>query len=185
MRQMSRGNSSIAWFKLAEVIMRGEKERALSIYRLLMHSVANDAIKMQLEGDILSIFNDTNAFQSYAKAATLHQQNNDIAHVVSLYEHVIDLCILREESVQAQNCIDALMLPARHKVKLYEKLVIGLLSSSSSFDRTMMKKNIDAVLQELAGEKTVSRFLTKLASLDSQMHAYACEYLTSSSASGN
>lgn len=83
------GKTSIAWFKLADVLARGEKERTLSIYRLLIHSIHHDAIKAQLEGDILRSFNDPNAVQSYIKAADLYQKNGEFSLAVVLYESII------------------------------------------------------------------------------------------------
>ena len=58
MKQVALGKTSLAWFKLAEFVTRGEKERALSIFRLLAHSIRHDALVVQLEGDILLAFDD-------------------------------------------------------------------------------------------------------------------------------
>ncbi|MDR3646675.1 MAG: hypothetical protein P4L22_03985 [Candidatus Babeliales bacterium] len=82
---------NIAWFKLAEFVSRGEKERALGIYRLLTLSINDPALVLQLEGDILLAFNDTNAILQYEKAAKLYQQNGRIIEAISIYEHLISL----------------------------------------------------------------------------------------------
>lgn len=68
---------SVAWFALAEFVIRGEKERTLTMYRLLMHSISNEAVREQLKGDILNFFNDELAIESYAKAAQLYLDNNE------------------------------------------------------------------------------------------------------------
>ena len=47
---------TIAWFKLAECVAKGEKEKAFGVYRLLMHSLEDQAYAYQLEGDLLDAF---------------------------------------------------------------------------------------------------------------------------------
>jgi hypothetical protein len=37
MKQTQVDKHTIAWFKIAECVSRGEKERALGVYRLLSH----------------------------------------------------------------------------------------------------------------------------------------------------
>ena len=79
------GKTSIAWFKIADVMARGEKERTLSIYRLFAHSIRHEAVVAQLEGDILRTFNDPNAVHAYVKAAGLYQKNGE--HVLAEQAH--------------------------------------------------------------------------------------------------
>lgn len=50
--------ASIAWFKLAELVTRGERERAFNIYRLLIHALNDDAYAAQLKGDLWYAFNE-------------------------------------------------------------------------------------------------------------------------------
>lgn len=83
--------SSIAWFKLEEVVMRGEKERALTMYRLLIHSVAKESLKVQLEADILRIFGDSQAIFCYIKAADLYISAHEVAQAIFLYKIIIAL----------------------------------------------------------------------------------------------
>jgi len=90
-REKSREKSSIAWFKLADVIMRGEKERVLTIYRLLIHSLSNEPLKVQLEAEILRIFDDRNALFYYVKAAQMYRKNNELAQAIFLYKIIIAL----------------------------------------------------------------------------------------------
>jgi tetratricopeptide (TPR) repeat protein len=79
----------LAWFKLSEFIKRGEKERALGIYKLLMHTVDDFAFAKQLEGDILLFFNDPNASQSYLDAAHLYKKAHKLAQATAVYEHLV------------------------------------------------------------------------------------------------
>lgn len=82
---------NIAWFKLAEFVSRGEKERALGIYKLLTLSINDPALIYQLEGDILLAFNDENAIDKYLKAGQLYLDNLRFIEAVSIYEHLISL----------------------------------------------------------------------------------------------
>ncbi len=96
MMALQTGKYSIAWFKLAEFVMRREKERALAIYRLLAHSLRDEAFAYQLEGDLLLSFGDDKALASYAKAAALYEQKEEFREAIGLYEH---LSILAPEGI--------------------------------------------------------------------------------------
>jgi tetratricopeptide (TPR) repeat protein len=82
---------NLAWFKLEEFVARGEKERALTMYRLLMHSINNEAVKHQLEGDILRAFNDKGAVYAYVKAAQIYEKTDKLIQAAELYELINDI----------------------------------------------------------------------------------------------
>jgi len=84
-------NSCVAWFKLAELISRREKEKALSLYRLLAHSFEDKAYALQLEGDILWSLDDSAAFDKYTQAAFLYRKEKRIASAIAVYEHLLTL----------------------------------------------------------------------------------------------
>jgi len=88
MKLLSSVTHNIAWFKLADFISRGEKERALSVYKLLMHSVKDQAFSYQLEGDILLAFDDDEAIDRYHSAANLYKKNGNYKKAIAIYEHV-------------------------------------------------------------------------------------------------
>lgn len=88
MKLLSSDSYNIAWFKLADFVARGEKERALSVYKLLMHSVADAALSYQLEGDILLAFNDDVALEKYHLAANMYKKNGKFQKAIAVYEHV-------------------------------------------------------------------------------------------------
>lgn len=89
MIRQQKGTHSIAWFKLAEFIARGEKERALTIYKLLALSFQDRAVAHQLEGDLLFAFNDSQiACQKYLQAIRLYKEENRIPQAIALYEHM-------------------------------------------------------------------------------------------------
>lgn len=82
-------NASVAWFKLADLITRREREKALSVYRLLAHSFQDKAYALQLEGDILLFLNDSKgAFEKHKQAAFLYQTERKWVHAASLYEQL-------------------------------------------------------------------------------------------------
>lgn len=82
---------TVAWFKLAEFVSRGEKERALGLYRLLSHSFEDYALAYQLAGDILLAFNDEEAIEKYKMAADLYKKNARFLEAIALYEQLIVL----------------------------------------------------------------------------------------------
>lgn len=77
---------SIAWFKLAELVTRKEKERALGLYRLLFHALEDKGLGYQLEGDLLFAFSDKKVIKSYYKAAALYERNMKFTQAAALYE---------------------------------------------------------------------------------------------------
>ncbi len=92
MKQARSDKRTVAWFKLAECISRGEKERALGVYRLLSHSFNDQAVARQLEGDIhLSFNNEKDAIAQYDKAADLYQKSKRLLEAAAVYEHILTL----------------------------------------------------------------------------------------------
>jgi hypothetical protein len=79
---------TVAWFKLADFISRKEKERALGLYRLLMHSISDKALALQLKGDILYALADTSYVQAYQQAATHYERDNKLFYAATLYDHI-------------------------------------------------------------------------------------------------
>lgn len=95
------GANSIAWFKIAECVLRGEKERALGVYRLLAHSIENQPLAMQLEGDIFLACNDlekaiSSYYQAYARYKSIkkyEQAAGLLHHILLLSPHSFDLYV--------------------------------------------------------------------------------------------
>jgi len=83
---VSSAYACVAWFKLAECVRRSEKERALSVYKLLVHSLHDDAIAWQLKGDIFSMFDmSEQAVSAYQEAAS--QFTSRGKHAEAAYAH--------------------------------------------------------------------------------------------------
>lgn len=92
MEQMNQiGSTSIAWYKLAELIAKREREKALNVYRLLSHSFIDKAYALQLEADILNSLQDKDAIEKYKQAAFLYRQERRWINAVYVYEHLLDL----------------------------------------------------------------------------------------------
>ena len=129
MKLLSSGSHNIAWFKLAEFVTRGEKERALSVYKLLMHSVADQAFAHQLEGDILLAFDDAAAVDRYHNAANIYKKQKNYQKAIAVYEHVAS-------SKQDLNNLQAL-------IDLYEHLqdYTNMMYSFSRFADVAVKTN--------------------------------------------
>jgi hypothetical protein len=92
MRVLSAESYSVAWFKLADFVARGEKERALNVHKLLMHAVDEEAFAYQLEADILLSFDDELALGKYHVAANLYKKQEKYQRAIDVYRHVLLRC---------------------------------------------------------------------------------------------
>lgn len=93
MKQGASDAYNVAWFKLAECVARGEKERALGVYRLLAHSLNDKALAMQLEADILLAFSLDEALEKYQQAADCYAQTARLFKAACVYEHILVLVV--------------------------------------------------------------------------------------------
>jgi tetratricopeptide (TPR) repeat protein len=89
MRYVPSDKYTIAWFKLAECVAKGEKEKAFGVYRLLMHSFDDQAYAYQLEGDLLDAFQDSRAIEKYTHAAHLYVKNNKLREAAAIYRELL------------------------------------------------------------------------------------------------
>lgn len=138
MRHLPSDKYNIAWFKLAECVSRGEKERALGVYRLLSHSIEDHAFVQQLEGDLLLAFGDTTtAVQKYQAAMEHYKHDGRLLEAVSVGEHVFLL------TTDKRSCAVQLS-------KLYKDL--GTLSKTQDYAGRAVDMHLDAGLLEAAME---------------------------------
>ncbi len=91
MTEFNSNKYSVGWYKLAEFVVKKEKEKALGILRLLVHSLNDSAFASQLEGDLLSSFQDPKAIDCYVKAAQLFEKSSKTIEAVSVYEHLLTI----------------------------------------------------------------------------------------------
>ncbi|MFI5333146.1 MAG: hypothetical protein ACHQVS_03525 [Candidatus Babeliales bacterium] len=101
MRYLPSDKYNVAWFKLAECVARGERERALGVYRLLSHSFDDPAFASQLEGDILVAFSDpVSAVVKYKEAVALYKSSNRTLEAAAVAEHILVLEAEKQESIE-------------------------------------------------------------------------------------
>lgn len=92
MKQAQFDKHVIAWFKIADCVSRGEKERALGVYRLLSHSFNDNAVARQLEGDIYLSFGEQElAIPLYQQAIEWYQKSQRFLEAVAVCEHLISM----------------------------------------------------------------------------------------------
>lgn len=91
MTQFNSSKYSVAWYKLSEFVIKKEKERALGILRLLVHSLNDNAFAAQLEGDLLWSFQDIKATDCYIRAANLYEKQSKNIEAVAIYEHLLNI----------------------------------------------------------------------------------------------
>ena len=90
MKQSQVDKHTVAWFKIAECVSRGEKERALGVYRLLSHSFNDNAIARQLEADIYCSFGENDqAYVLYEQAMHLYHKSDRCLEAAAVGEHLI------------------------------------------------------------------------------------------------
>jgi tetratricopeptide (TPR) repeat protein len=131
-RQQSQKERSVAWFKLADLISRGEREKALSVFRLLSHSLADKAYVLQVEGDMLWFMEDESACcEKYKQAAFLYQKEKRWVDAIAIHEHIRAMRPASGESLAALLILYALIdWPERCEerlmalVNLYQQRVI-------------------------------------------------------------
>lgn len=92
MKQENVQKQNVAWFKIAQCIESGQKERALGMYRLLSHSIPDQAYAQQLEGDIFMSFDDiATAADLYHNAAQLYKKDGRLFEAALVYDHLATL----------------------------------------------------------------------------------------------
>lgn len=135
MRQLPSDKYNVAWFKLAEFVARGERERALGLYKLLIHSFDDRALAHQLQGDLLLSFNDkAAAYQCYCDAAGVYKQESRTIEAAAVYEHIILLNPECQESlIQIIELYGQLNIPSRLVVHLSR--LCSLLIQKSEFEQ--------------------------------------------------
>lgn len=89
MKTVTTSKQSVAWFRLAECVDRGEKEKALAFHRLLTHSYSDHAFIKKLEADLLAFFQDTQASNAYEEAAILYTKQERFFEAALIYEYLL------------------------------------------------------------------------------------------------
>jgi hypothetical protein len=162
MKTLASNSYNIAWFKLADFVARGEKERALSVLRLLMHSVSDEALTYQLEGDILLCFNDDLAMDRYHTAAHLYQKIGKFQQAICIYQR----SLLFKEEEKTLKAILAIYLITKQKIGIVQsfsklaKLYIEKENSEELITQTQnIAEKIDIPLQTILYTQLVKALL--------------------------
>ncbi len=164
MRHIPNDKYTIAWFKLAECVAKGEKEKAFGVYRLLMHSLEDQAYAHQLEGDLLGAFSDERAPEKYAIAAQLYQNNSRYKEAAALYEDLILLVphdsryILKLIDVYTKHKSNEITIEKLKKLLMllrekrrYEHGLLVLTALQENADHEMVIGEYTQVMHELIG----------------------------------
>ena len=95
MDQLFTNRSTIAWFTLAECVLRKEQTKAFKSLKLLSYLMKDQALALQLEGDIFLAFNESGkALACYIKAVELFKKHKKNAASERLHKLVISLSTL-------------------------------------------------------------------------------------------
>jgi tetratricopeptide (TPR) repeat protein len=168
---------NVAWFKLAECIARGEKERALGVYRLLSHSIDNQAFSRQLEGDILLSCNDKiAAYARYASAAKLYQDSGNIREAAAVCEHMVTL---EPRDVTCMLMLIELYAALSMKAKVFscaQRLLHFDLGADDLIKVAQVIGELDAVLDVFQAEQVFQQLIRILARRGWPLHE-AASYL--------
>jgi len=151
------GNSTIAWFRLAELVSRGEKEKALNLYRLLAHSFDDRAYVLQLEGDILASFDDKSAIDCYVHSAFLYKKEQKLVAAVAVYEHLLTLQPSNYDYLH--NALEVYAaLDWREKLKERFRVLLGLLENGV-ISRVQVGVTVKKILTILSSKRSVADFV--------------------------
>ncbi len=172
MKQTQVDKHTIAWFKIAECVSRGEKERALGVYRLLSHSFNDTAIKCQLEADIYCSFGETDqAIILYQQAMESYKKSHRFLEAAAVGEHLV---VLQPSE----------MILHRNLIQLY--LSLAMISKAQAHIQALVdffaqkKQWIEQVLDDLIlvdNKKYVQEFVALLQACSDELHQHAVIYL--------
>ena len=133
MKQAQFDKHTIAWFKIADCVSRGEKERALGVYRLLSHSFNDNAIARQLEADIYCSFGEIEqAIVLYQQAMECYTKSQRFLEAAAVGEHLMVMhpadMALHREMVQLYISLGMIL-----KVRSHIQILIDLLAQKQQW----------------------------------------------------
>ena len=177
MKHMQADKYTIAWFKIAECVSRGEKERALGVYRLLSHSFNDDALSRQLEADIyLSCNEQIRAIELYRQAMELYAKSLRFLEAAAVGEH---LFMLLPNDMSLRNDLMNCYIALRNMSKIYHHIQALMVDRAEkdnvSLAMACIEKVIDVMSHDVQ-EKKLQDFLSMIRVLDEQLYNHACAY---------
>lgn len=158
MKQTQSDKHTIAWFKIADCVSRGEKERALGVYRLLSHSFNDTAVARQLEADIYLSFGEQDlAIPLYLQAIEWYQKSQRFLEAVAVCEHLITM-----------NVADVIL--RREAIKLYHAL------GNVSKIHEHIEKSLDVILAT-GQDHNIQEFLSVLRGYSEELYEHGFGYV--------
>jgi tetratricopeptide (TPR) repeat protein len=158
MKQAQFDKHIIAWFKIADCVSRGEKERALGVYRLLSHSFNDKAVARQLEGDIYLSFGEQEvAIPLYQQAIEWYQKSQRFFEAAAVCEHLVSMN-------------EADLVLRREAIKLYHAL--GNISKMHEH----IEKTLDVILATGQGHN-IQEFLSMLRGYSEELYEHGFGYI--------
>jgi len=181
MKHMQTDKYTIAWFKIAECVSRGEKERALGVYRLLSHSFNDNAVARQLEADIyLSCNEPDRAILLYRQAMELYEKSQRYLEAAAVCEHLIFL--LPDDFLLNNKVLHYyIAVGISSKIIHFFQLIIESYLRYNQPDLIIecIEKTMNSLLVE-GREKSLQEFLIFLPVFDQDLYEYACDYIKKS-----
>jgi hypothetical protein len=180
MKQSSNEKYTIAWFKLAEFVSRGEKERALALYRLLAHSFEDRALVVQLEGDLCTSFNDPSAHEKYLRAAQLYASDKRWWHAAALYEQLYGMDQNNLDYLIALLTVYKQLQSKEQSFSASRRLTLALIRDNRDISDLLpiAQETLDYGLQ-LSDAKKLDQFIKEIQVEHHQLYIHLSSYLTS------
>ncbi len=165
--------SMVAWFKLAEFVGRGERERAFTLYRLLAYAIPDPALVAQLEGDLLVAFKDDKAPVAYLRAVELYAESARFESAFRLVTHMTHLCQPTINVLRKLVLLAGAPNVASYKARALERLIFLLLTERAWPEaRQLVDEAVPWYLDVLP--EALTSFMAQLAALDEKLYQHAC-----------
>lgn len=170
----SNTDSSVAWFKLSQLVSRGEKEKAHGLFKLLSYSLDDKAYALQVEADLLWAFGDDDAISKYKEAAFLYKKDLKIISAAGVYEHLVSL---QPESYE----FTELLIECYARLDWHDKIqkrcdVLIELSEQGEISKERLLKTFKLTHETYKFDnrkESMSRFITYLKSKTKDIAAFA------------
>lgn len=160
--------SNVAWFKLAEFMRRGEKERALSLYRLLIHSISDEPFLKKLEADIWFLFSPKKSETYYHEAAHAYLKADKKMEALFIFELLAQRYpMIAQYYEQVIGLID--QLNDKEKKKNYQKKLYQVHLKNGQIEKGLV---LFKELEEQLKDADIFAF-HKLLVLEALKHKYA------------
>ena len=172
MRLLPSDKYNVAWFKLAEFVARGEKERALGLYRLLVHSFDDVALAHQLQADLLWSFKDHQAFDLYQKAAEVHMQSGKTLQAAALFEHLLSIRPCYRYYIDQLEHLYCSINAREQLSLLYQDIVVAAVD----VDDALVEKYLESAVAETikhGSSQSYNAFLQRLKSTNDAVYTKA------------